>query len=319
MTSVQYDHATPAVFGAHNLSRGNYSDIGHSMLTLGYADLIMGAGHPEFDGDGKARSVEDINNKYVSREDWAALKAGTLSPTGTEAAWTMIESKADFEALANNTASEAILSGPLFGLAQAGYTLHQGRTCTDGKNAELAFDCDMNANVPSLKTMTQGALNYLGQNEKGFFLMVEGGAVDWVAHGNQTARIIEEQVDFSNSVSAVIAWVEQNSSWDDTLLIVTTDHGNSYVLGGTSDQNAYAPVVNPGKGVMPEVKYYSSSHTNELVRVYAKGKGSANLSNYIVGNDANYISHYNNTGANGDYIDNTNIFDAMNDIVNAEQ
>lgn len=314
VTSVQYNHATPAVFAANNQSRSNYADIGHSMLTGGYADLIMGAGHPKYDRNGKANTSGD-NYKYIKQEDWAALQAGTLKPNGSEEAWGLIENKNDFDALANNTASEELLSAPLFGLVQNDSTLQQSRDCTDGKDANIAFDCPTLDNQPTLPTMTTGALNYLSQNKKGFFLMVEGGAVDWAAHGNHTARIIEEQIDFNSSVSAVIEWVENNSNWEETLLIVTTDHGNSYVLGGTSDQNAYAPVENPGKGVMPEVKYYSGNHTNELVRVYAKGKGVQNLEKYINGTDEGYAEKYNHTGATGDYIDNTNIFDVMNTVI----
>lgn len=312
ITSVQFDHATPAAFGANNLSRNNYAAIGHSMLTQGDADLIMGAGHPEYDHNGLTRALD---HKYISAEDWASLNGGTLKPAGSDASWSLIANKADFESLANNSASADVMSGPLFGLVQNSSTLQQSRTCAAGKNPEIAFDCDMTATMPSLQTMTQGAINYLAQNEKGFFLMVEGGAVDWAAHGNHTARIIEEQVDFNHSVSAVIAWVEQNSNWDETLLIVTTDHGNSYVLGGSSDQNAYAPVENPGQGIMPEVKYYSGDHTLELVRLYARGKGAETLSTFIKGNDEKYATSYNNIGANGDYIDNTNVFDLMKQVI----
>lgn len=315
ITSVQFAHATPAVFAANNVSRNNYGEIGHEMLTNGEADLIMGAGHPLFDGDGQPREAADYNYKYVNAEDWGSLTDGTLTPTGADISWSLIDDKADFESLANNTASADLLAGPLFGLVPVGYTLQQGRTCAAGKDKDVAFDCDMTASVPSLQTMTQGAINYLSQNEKGFFLMVEGGAVDWAAHGNQTARIIEEQVDFTHSVSAVVDWVEQKSNWEETLLIVTTDHGNSYVLGATSDQSAYAPVENPGKGVMPEVKYYSGSHTLELVRLYARGMGAETLSNFVKGHDEGYANHYNNFGANGDYVDNTNVFDLMKQVI----
>jgi alkaline phosphatase len=45
--------------------------------------------------------------------------------------------------------------------------------------------------------MTRGALNVLERDEDGFFLMVEGGAVDWAAHANNLPRIIEEQIDFN--------------------------------------------------------------------------------------------------------------------------
>ncbi len=315
VTSVEFDHATPAVFGAHNISRGNYATIGHDMLVGGMADLIMGAGHPLYDGDGQLRADDERNFKYISEQDWSSVNADGLYPVGADLPWQLMDDKADFEALAAGTAEDALMNGPLFGLVPVGYTLQQGRSCADDEDATVAFDCAMSTSVPSLAVMTTGALNYLGQNENGLFLMVEGGAVDWAAHGNQTARIIEEQVDFNDSVQAVVDWVEENSSWDETLLIVTTDHGNSYVLGGTSDQVAYAAVENPGQGVMPEVKYYSGSHTQELVRVYAKGLGADLLNEHVVANDENYVDKYNHSGANGDYIDNVNIFDVMNTVM----
>jgi alkaline phosphatase len=55
--------------------------------------------------------------------------------------------------------------------------------------------------------MTKAALNILGQDEDGIFLMVEGGAVDWAAHANATGRIIEEQIDFNKSVKSAVDWV----------------------------------------------------------------------------------------------------------------
>ncbi|AJR06567.1 alkaline phosphatase [Photobacterium gaetbulicola] len=313
VTSVQFNHATPAVFGAQHTSRNDYAILGNKMLTGGMADLIMGAGHPEFDKNGIPHTTH--NHRYLSENDWRMLKEGAMFAEGASLPWTLIESKEAFERLANNTADANTMEGPLFGLVQNDSTLQQNRSNCTTEQKQTAYGCPFLTNQPSLKTMTQGALNYLNQNENGFFLMVEGGAVDWAAHANDTARIIEEQVDFNNSVQAVADWVEKESSWEETLLIVTTDHGNSYVLGGSSDQNAYAPVENPGKHVMPTVKYYSGDHTNELVRVYLKGAGTELINKYVNGNDPQYADKYNNTGANGDYIDNTNVFDLMKELI----
>ncbi|PMH39884.1 hypothetical protein BCU68_07240 [Vibrio sp. 10N.286.49.B3] len=313
VTSVQYNHATPAAFSATNVSRNNYTDIGHDMLTNGKADLIMGAGHPNFSSKSIPRDASNFN--YVKESDWVALTNNALKPIGSDLAWNLIDEKADFERLANNEFGDDIMGAPLFGLVQNSSTLQQSRNCEDGQDANVAFDCTYLDATPSLETMTQGALNYLSQNEKGFFMMVEGGAVDWAAHARDSARIIEEQIDFNDSVAAVVNWVEENSSWEETLLIVTTDHGNAYVLGGTSDQNAYAPVENPGQGKMPEVKYFSGSHTNELVRFYAKGNGVEGLADLVQGTDAGYVEHYQNEGSTGDYIDNTNTFDLMKQVI----
>lgn len=315
VSSVQFNHATPASFGAHHVSRNAYSDLGSYMLREGILDLVMGTGHPAFDDQGQERGIQNYDHKYVSEQDWTDLTNNELFAKGNDLPWGMIETKADFERLANNESSIELMQAPLFGLVQNISTLQQGRACQEGEDKTVAFDCSMLTNSPSLEVMTKGALNYLSQNDNGFFVMIEGGAVDWAAHGKQTARIIEEQIDFDDSVAAVMEWVEQNSSWDETMLIVTTDHGNAYVLGEQSDQVAYTAVENPGKNTMPKVKYYSGSHTNELVRVYVKGVGEDMFDQHVVDTDTNYTEQYQNTGATGEYFDNTNIFDVMKEFI----
>ena len=62
----------------------------------------------------------------------------------------------------------------------------------------------LNSTVPDLRHHDHGALNVLEQDEDGFFLMVEGGAIDWAGHANETGRTIEEETDFNNAVGAVI-------------------------------------------------------------------------------------------------------------------
>ncbi len=312
LSTVPLSHATPAVFGAQNISRANNAQIGTDMLTNGYADLIMAAGHPMYDEDGVA--VTEANYTYITEDGWNQLQAGTLKPEGNEQAWTFFDSKADFAALANGTASSEMLNGPLIGLFQNVETLQQKRTCTSG-DVNVAYSCPQLSNVPDLATMSKGALNYLSQNENGFFIMIEGGAVDWAAHNNETARIIEEQIDFNDAVTAVYDWVEENSNWDETLLIITTDHGNSFVLGGASDQALYSPVDMVSKETMPEVKYYSGQHTNELVRLYAKGNGSELFSQHVMGTDEDYPTRYRHTGTDGSYLHNIHIFDVVKEAI----
>lgn len=312
VTSVQFSHATPGVFGAKHTTRGAAKDIGHQMLTEGHLDLILAAGHPMYDDDGVVRG--GFNSSYIHEEDFNALTVGELEHAAGQN-WAFIDEKAQFEALAEDTIEYEYLDSPLFGFARVASTMQQGRSCGADEDRNRPYDCAAVPNVPSLQVMTKGALNYLSQNDKGFFVMIEGGAVDWAAHANDTARIIEEQIDFNDSVKAVMDWVEQYSNWDETLVIVTTDHGNSYVLGEQSDQVAYAEVDNPGIYRVPTVKYYSGSHTNELVRVYAKGLAADNFEKYFDGYDENYAQYYNHFGATGEYFDNTNVFDVMKEAI----
>ncbi len=79
--------------------------------------------------------------------------------------------------------------------------------------------------------MTKAALNVLDDDPNGFFIMIEGGAVDWAAHANQSGRLIEEMNDFNKSIEAVIRWIDTNSNWNETLVIITADHETGHLTG----------------------------------------------------------------------------------------
>ena len=260
VSSVQWSHATPASFLGHNASRNEYAALGKEIVESGLATVVMGSGHPMFDANGESvDSPEDNAFRYVGGRDvWQALVDG-------ETDYHHIESLEDFEALAEGEI-ELGDKAKLLGTVQNSATLQYNR-----KGVGMG---DLLDNQPSLVTMTKGALNILDQNEEGFFLMVEGGAVDWAAHANNLPRIIEEQMDFNHSVKAVADWVEANSSWEETLVIVTTDHGNGLLQGIDSNENAYSPILNQGAGALPLVRWNSDTHTRELVPLYAKGPGA---------------------------------------------
>ena len=319
VTSVQLSHATPAAFSAQNLSRKNMTDIARDMLTNGNLDLLMGTGNPGYDGNGSdmsALSDDECAATYacytpydtIGETEWTALKAGELIPSGSSTPWTLIESKASFEALANGSLS---VTGPLVGIPKVRWTLQQGREASVlGADASQPSGVKKIATVPDLPTLTQGALNYLGKNESGFFLMVEGGAVDWAAHANQADRMVEEQVDFNQALQAVEEWVAANSSWDETLLIVTTDHGNALPLGLDSDSVPYQSLTFNGAEALPAVRFWSGNHTNELVRLWARGQGSDEFNARVRGQDATFASTVGHNTV-GNYVDNTDVFGVM--------
>lgn len=78
-------------------------------------------------------------------------------------------------------------------------------------------------NIPTLADMTDKALQNL-ENQNGFILQVEGGRVDHGAHGNDAAGMLYDQVAFDDAVKIALDFVDKR---DDTLLIITTDHGNA--------------------------------------------------------------------------------------------
>jgi len=114
--------------------------------------------------------------------------------------------------------------------------------------------------------------------------------------------MIEEVVDMENSVKAVMEWVENNSSWDETVVIVTADHETGYLLGPNSGEGSiWNPVANRGEGIMPALEWHEGGHTNSLVPVQAKGARVDELAAFATGTD-NII---------GKYMDNTDIYKFM--------
>ncbi|MBN2440956.1 MAG: alkaline phosphatase [Spirochaetales bacterium] len=306
VTSVPFSHATAAGFVAHNVRRTNYSEIALEMIESSKTDVIMGACNPGYNNDGEAVTSGSEDYTYVGGIDtWNALVAGTAGNNvdanhdqviNNEDSWRLIQTREEFEAYARDTTPEV---SRLCGVPRVGTTLQQSRS----ENSTEVFGDPKTENVPALGTMATAALNVLNRNEKGFMLMVEGGAIDWACHNGQAnptqlARIIEEVIDFFDAITAVNAWVEANSSWDETLVIVTGDHECGYLWGPDSGLPAtWNPLTGHGPGELPGMVCYSSSHTNSLIPLFAKGCHAELFDNEIAGNDT----------IRGTYIENTSI------------
>jgi alkaline phosphatase len=295
VTSVTFCDATPAAFGAHVPSRNAEEEIARLMLMTSAVDVIMGTGHPWYDNAGKRRA--EPNYEYVGGETtWAALSAGTAGADadgdGEPDPWKLIESKADFAALAAGPTPKRVC-----GVAQSWDTLEAARNLNF---AAAPYADRFPANVPTLCEMTEGALNVLDNDPQGFALMVEGGAIDGAAHANVGTRMVEEQMEFNKAVETVIAWVEHHSGWNETLLIVTADHETGYVTGPGSDPR-WQPLANNGPGKMAGLEFHSKSHTNSLVPLFAKGAGAEAFADAVIGIDPQ----------RGQYIDNTTVAKVM--------
>ena len=92
------------------------------------------------------------------------------------------------------------------------YSNLQERGGGDFGNSEPPGTTPFNANVPILAEMTRTSLDYLDDDPDGFFLSIEGGAVDWTMHANQIGRMIEEHLDFDNAVQVVIDYLDSGPS-----------------------------------------------------------------------------------------------------------
>lgn len=344
VTSVPFSHATPAAFGAQNRSRKSYHQIADQMLSGGHLDLIFGTGAPGFNQNGtpcgrlaKGESQEgcDEPDKYLSARSWQRLVSGQWRPEGASSPWQVIREKADFEALARGTRQ---IDAPLFGSPEVSGsgTLQQQRELKIlGRDPRNPSGIAYIAGVPSLGTMTTAALNHLGRDRDGFFMMVEGGATDWAAHTSECTdrwaysecqegrpeygRLIEETVAFNEAVKAVVDWVETNSSWDETLLIVTSDHDNSVPLGGQAGERAFQPVQNRGKGVMPGISFRKTGdHSNALVPLWAHGAGAAAFRQHVRGQDKGFDRYVSLIDNEGRYVDNTDVYRVMRAALTGE-
>jgi alkaline phosphatase len=281
VSSVQLSHATPAGFAAHNQARSNLSEIARYLFFHTRLDLIMAAGNPDYDNNGV---LTESSDRFVGgREIWEQLTANDgrthflfegdtlvvqdIDGDGQLDPWTLVQEREDFVALAEGETPRRVLGVPMVNT-----TLHYGR---DGSETEMPFVVPKNENVPALEELTRASLNVLAQNPNGFFVMIEGGAIDWAGHDNHLGRNIEEVSDFNQAVRAAIEWVEENSSWDETLIIITADHETGYLAGPDHPEKVNSPVVNQGQGALPLVRWNSDGHTNQLVPFYAKGKGAA--------------------------------------------
>lgn len=79
-------------------------------------------------------------------------------------------------------------------------------------------------NTPTLAEMSKAAIDQMKDHENGFVLLIEGGKVDWAAHANDVAALIHDQLAFDEAVKAAIDFAEKDK---ETLVIITTDHGNA--------------------------------------------------------------------------------------------
>jgi alkaline phosphatase len=281
VTTVPFSHATPAAYGAHNADRNDLTGVTNEYLA-GNLDVVIGAGHPWFDDD--HQPLLSPRYDYISQTDYERVSTGRTP-------FTFVEETSEFERLA--TVEDA--PDRVFGAVQVASTLQQNRT---GVAGSAPFEAERN-DVPTLSTLTQGALNVLSQDEDGFFAMVEGGAIDWAGHANDDAQMVEETVDFFDAVEATVEWVETESSWEETLVIVTADHETGYLAGPGADPN-WTP-ISGAAGQVPAASWNSGNHTNGLVPLYAMGSGAEDLAALAVDRDP----------VRGAYVDNTDVANVL--------
>jgi alkaline phosphatase len=97
------------------------------------------------------------------------------------------------------------------------------------KGTETYSQADLDEN-PTLQQMTDAALAVLELREQGFWLMVESGDVDWANHSNNIDSSIGAVFSGEAAIESIFAWIERKNAWDESLVIVTADHGHYFHL-----------------------------------------------------------------------------------------
>lgn len=161
----------------------------------------------------------------------------------------------------------------------------------DGKGSDLPYAIDREEGDLSLKQIVKAAISHL-DNEKGFFIMAEGGKIDWAAHGNDGKTAIMEVLDLGEAVDVAYQFYLQHP--DETLIIVTADHDTGGITVGSEKgyvlklselegqkRSMTADKSNEDKYEEMNEKAFigwtTTSHTGVAVPVYAIGAGSSNF------------------------------------------
>ena len=118
--------------------------------------------------------------------------------------------------------------------------------------------------VPTLGEMTSAALDVLSRRDEGFFMLVEGGNIDYTGHANDAGAMLHEILEFDEAIGRA---VEFQRSHPDTLIIVTADHGT----GGFTFTDGYfgpVPELTLDSGVVcdPDWSYPTAEHLELLFR-----------------------------------------------------
>ncbi|MEH2388946.1 MAG: alkaline phosphatase [Nostoc sp.] len=189
---------------------------------------------------------------------------------------------------------------------------------------------------PTLADLSKAALKVLGKDKDGFWLMIEGGDVDWSAHDNNMDNLIGTMNDFDKAVQEVISWVNKHGGWSKNLLLVTADHDH-YLTLNNDFVSKLTPNPDPNKarglkynakditfnkhnpkdaghfwGADPNYKYLWGSHSRRIVPVYYQGAYSSTLTRSF-GQKLQFTDSsgtYSAPGVRG-VVDQSHIFQAM--------
>lgn len=195
-TSVSVDHATPAAFYAHVTKRKYYHQIGKDLYKAGF-DFYAGS-------DFRQPTDKDDPNSENLYE--LADKNGYVIARGYK------------DYLKKSKKAEKMI-------------LFQSEKASEKDRTSIPYAIDRKKGDLTLQEITRSAINFMSKDlDKGFFLMIEGGKIDWACHSNDAATVFHEIQDFDNAIKIAYEFYSQHP--DETLIVITADHETGgFVLG----------------------------------------------------------------------------------------
>jgi len=262
VSTVPFTHATPAAHVSHNVSRNNYTQIANEIIRTVQPEVVIGGGYPGQGGTGRFNYLGEADYNFLKSSDPANPYLFVERESGVDGSDSLLEAAHD----------AAEQGKKLFGLFGGPGGNFESPVAYDFPGTPLVARATIEN--PLLKDATLAALKVLGQDPDGFFVMVEQGDIDWANHANDFQRMVGTTWDLHEAVQAAIDFINQPDDgidWSNTLLIVTSDHSNSF-LRLHSDLTAGDLPAQVGSTYPDgEVSYRSTEHTNELVMLYAQG------------------------------------------------
>ena len=196
VTSASIDHATPGGFYASQPDRGMYYEIGVDAANSGF-DFFGGAGLLE------PRSKKNPDAPYlydVFKEKGYSMYRG-------------------METYNQGHAKDKILLFPI-----------------DTVSPSLKYAMDRSDSDLGLPEITKACLdNMQSTASKGFFMMVEGGKIDWAAHAHDAATVVKETMDFDHCIRMAYEFYKKHPN--ETLILVTADHETGGLALGNGSMN----------------------------------------------------------------------------------
>ncbi len=182
MTTVPLNHATPAAFYAHSTDRNDYYSISCEIPESNFEFFGGGAVYQP-----SGRKGEDKNSYEMFEEAGYSIANG-------KAAFASLEKKDKVIVFADTTVK---------------------------RGGNLPYQADLKEGDLALSDLVSEAIEVL-ENEKGFFMMVEGGQIDWAGHSNDLKHAIFETLGMDEAVKVAYAFYEKHP--DETLIVITADH-----------------------------------------------------------------------------------------------